>query len=51
MKSDKICFFEAILIVLYVLGSLSAVVYCLRTLAVLFYFQPVDFAAQFDLLL
>ena len=51
MNSEKISFFETILIVVYVLGSLSALVYFLRMLVVLFYSQPVDFAVQFELFL
>ncbi len=51
MNSDNISFFETILLVVYVLGSLSTLVYFLRTLVVLFYSQPVDFAAQFELIL
>ena len=51
MNSDKISFFETILIVVYVLGSLSALIYFLRTLVVVLYSQPVDFAAQFEFLL
>ncbi len=51
MNSDKISFFETLLIVVYVLGSLIALVYFLHTMVVLFYSQPVDFAAQFELIL
>lgn len=51
MNSEKISFFETILIVVYVLGSLSALVYFLHMMVVLFYSQPIDFAAQFELFL
>ena len=51
MDSDKISLFETILIVVYTLGSLSALVYFLHTMVVLFNSQPTDFAAQFELFL
>jgi hypothetical protein len=50
MNTDKISCVEIILIAVYVLGSLSALVYFLHTVMVLFY-PPVDFAAQLELFL
>jgi hypothetical protein len=42
---------EMILIVAYVLGSLSATVYFLRSLAILIYSQRPEFAVQLEFLL
>ncbi len=51
MNSEKVSFFETLLIVVYVLGSLSALVYFFHIMVIVFYSQPVDFAAQLDLFL
>jgi hypothetical protein len=48
MNTDKISVFEAISIILYVVVSLSTLVYFLHTLVVVFYSQAADFAAQVE---
>jgi hypothetical protein len=51
MDNDQISLFETILVVVYTLGSLSALVYFFHTMVVLFNFQPTDFTAQLELFL
>lgn len=51
MKTDKASLFETILIIVYVLGSLSTLVYFLHSLIILIYSQSPDVAAQLELFL
>ncbi len=51
MKTDKASLFETILILVYVLGSLSTLVYFLHSLIILISSQRPDFAAQLELFL
>ncbi len=51
MNSEKVSFFETLLIVAYVLGSLSALAYFFHMMIVLFYSQPLDFTVYSELFL
>lgn len=51
MNTDKISVFEVICLFVYVVVSLSTLVYFLHTLVVVFYSGAADFAAQAGLLL